>query len=67
MRNFTILRQGKAKGCHQVQNKKQRDTAAQDAEMREKREKAAKAESDKENDEGNADILGEQEDADVIF
>jgi len=55
-----------------VQNKKQRDTAAQDAEMKLKKEAAAaKADSDKENgkeNEGdNADILGEQEDADVIF
>jgi len=55
-----------------VQNKKQRDTAAQDAEMKLKKEAAAaKADSDKENEKenegGNADILGEQEDADVIF
>ncbi|KAH6663106.1 vacuolar ATP synthase-like protein subunit D [Halenospora varia] len=52
-----------------VQNKKQRDTAAQDAEMkakREAREKAANGEGDEENTSG-ADILGEQEDADVIF
>jgi V-type H+-transporting ATPase subunit D len=50
-----------------VQNKKQRDTAAQDAEIRKKQEAAAKAGSDKENASGNADILGDQEDADVIF
>ncbi|TVY35447.1 V-type proton ATPase subunit D [Lachnellula subtilissima] len=57
-----------------VQNKKQRDTAAQDAEMRVKREAAEKAEaasgatsSDKENESGTVDILGESEDADVIF
>jgi len=50
-----------------VQNKKQRDTAAQDAEMAKKREDAAKSESDKENVSGNADILGDQEDPDVIF
>ncbi|KAE9371671.1 ATP synthase subunit D [Stipitochalara longipes BDJ] len=55
-----------------VQNKKQRDTAAQDAEMRAKREAKAKADSDKENEEageeaGQPDILGEQEDQDVIF
>jgi len=57
-----------------VQNKKQRDTAAQDAEMRVKREAAEKAEaasgatsSDKENESGTGDILGESEDADVIF
>ncbi len=57
-----------------VQNKKQRETAAQDAEMRIKRDEAAakaaageaQPESDKENA-GSADILGEQEDADVIF
>ncbi|TVY12900.1 V-type proton ATPase subunit D [Lachnellula arida] len=57
-----------------VQNKKQRDTAAQDAEMRLKRDAAEKAEaasgstsSDKENELGTGDILGESEDADVIF
>ncbi|KAF8861827.1 ATPase [Acephala macrosclerotiorum] len=52
-----------------VQNKKQRDTAIQDAELRAKRDaKAAKenGEDDKENEESQ-DILGEQEDADVIF
>jgi len=52
-----------------VQNKKQRDTAAQDAEMRAKRDaKAAadNAEDEKENAKSQ-DILGEQEDADVIF
>jgi len=51
-----------------VQNKKQRDTAAQDAEIRKNSEAAAaKGESDKENSSGNADILGEGEDQDVIF
>lgn len=50
-----------------VQNKKQRDTAAQDAEMQAKRLAERKQESDKENTEENPDILGEQEDADVIF
>ena len=54
----------------QVQNKKQRDTAAQDAEMLAKRkaaeEKGDEKGSDKENA-GSADILGEQDDADVIF
>jgi len=49
-----------------VQNKKQRDTAAQDAELRAKRDAAQKKEDDKEN-EGSTDVLGEQEDADVIF
>lgn len=69
-----ILPHGQQLTFLQVQNKKQRDTAAQDAEMKLKKEAAAKAEaetgkaaeSDKEN-ESNADILGEQEDADVIF
>jgi len=50
-----------------VQNKKQRDTAKQDAEMLAKRQASEKQESDKENAEGPSDILGEQEDADVIF
>jgi len=50
-----------------VQNKKQRDTAAQDAEMLAKRKAAEKSDSDKENSSGSADVLGEQEDADVIF
>ncbi|CZT06779.1 probable vacuolar ATP synthase subunit D [Rhynchosporium agropyri] len=58
-----------------VQGKKQRDTAAQDEEMRIRREakEAAAAgkdkkdkDSDKEN-EGGGDILGESEDNDVIF
>lgn len=52
-----------------VQNKKQRDTAIQDAELRAKRDaKAAKenGEDDKENEESQ-DILGEQEDTDIIF
>ncbi|CAL3962636.1 unnamed protein product [Diplocarpon coronariae] len=54
-----------------VQGKKQRDTAAQDAEMLAKRERLAKEavggkDSDKGNS-GNPDILGESEDADVIF
>jgi len=49
-----------------VQNKKQRDTAAQDAELRAKRDAAKKKEDDKENEE-STDILGDQEDADVIF
>ena len=51
-----------------MSNKKQRDTAAADAEM----EKRKKAESDKENGAaqesiGNNDILGDEEDKDVIF
>jgi len=43
--------------------------AAQDAEIRAKQLAVDKKESDKENDTdtGNPDILGEQEDADVIF
>jgi V-type H+-transporting ATPase subunit D len=51
-----------------VQNKKQRDTAKQDAEMRAKREAAEQRDEDKENEgTGGGDILGEEEDADVIF
>jgi V-type H+-transporting ATPase subunit D len=52
-----------------VQNKKQRDTAKQDEEMRAKREEAEKRDKDKENEEtgGGGDILGDDEDADVIF
>ncbi|CAG8955877.1 hypothetical protein HYFRA_00008727 [Hymenoscyphus fraxineus] len=50
-----------------VQNKKQRDTAAQDAEMRAKREEAEKR-GDKEDEKaGGGDILGDEEDNDVIF
>ncbi len=47
-----------------VSNKKQRDSAAADAEMASKRRG-----SDKENDDVPApsDVLGEQEDQDVIF
>jgi len=48
-----------------VANKKQRDTAASDAEMAKKR---AQGDNNKENgDSGNPDILGDQEDTDVIF
>jgi V-type H+-transporting ATPase subunit D len=52
----------------QVANKKQRDTAAADAEMAANQEAAKKAGTKTEDlsPEG-ADILGEQEDADVIF
>ncbi|KAI9893144.1 MAG: H(+)-transporting V1 sector ATPase subunit D [Vezdaea aestivalis] len=48
-----------------VSNKKQRDTAAADAELIERRK--AMRSSDKENDAGSVDVLGEGEDADVIF
>ncbi len=41
--------------------------AIQDAATRLKKQQAAKADSDKENEAGAVDILGEQEDADVIF
>ncbi|RFU30169.1 hypothetical protein B7463_g6154, partial [Scytalidium lignicola] len=50
-----------------VQNKKQRDAAIQDEELKVKKEKASKIESDKENASGPTDILGEGEDTDVIF
>ncbi len=47
-----------------MSNKKQRDSAAADAEMAAKRRG-----SDKENESGptTSDVLGEQEDQDVIF
>ena len=52
----------------QVSNKKQRDTAAADAEM----DKRMKAGNDKENgtapeSTGNTDLLGGEDDKDVIF
>ncbi|KAI9053158.1 hypothetical protein LZ554_003424 [Drepanopeziza brunnea f. sp. 'monogermtubi'] len=55
-----------------VQNKKLRDTAAQDAEMLEKRERLEKEAAGEKNggdkgDSANPDILGESEDTDVIF
>jgi len=60
-----------------VANKKQRDNAAQDAEMKAKREAkaAAKAALDQENQEpeeaqdtaGPTDLLAAEEDEDVIF
>ncbi|PQE03696.1 vacuolar ATP synthase subunit D protein [Rutstroemia sp. NJR-2017a BBW] len=55
-----------------VQNKKQRDTAAQDVEMKARKEKKAAEEekagtSDKENSSAPPDLLGDEEDADVIF
>ena len=53
---------------NQVANKKQRDTAAADAEMASKREKAdVTASRDLQDVVGGADILGEQDDADIIF
>ncbi|RKF61673.1 V-type proton ATPase subunit D [Erysiphe neolycopersici] len=48
-----------------VQNKKQRDTAIQDAMMKAKQ--IQNGEMDINNDRESADILGEQEDTDVIF
>lgn len=51
----------------QVANKKQRDTAASDAEMLKKKQ-ASEAAGNKENqDSAPADILGEQDDNDIIF
>jgi len=49
-----------------VSNKKQRDQAAADAEIRQKRD-AAKGEPEKENTAEAQDVLGEREDEDVIF
>ena len=52
----------------QVSNKKQRDQAAQDAELKKKRAKEiARGGSDKENDVDAPDVLGENEDEDIIF
>jgi V-type H+-transporting ATPase subunit D len=51
-----------------VSNKKQRDQAAQDAELKAARAKEMeKGESDKENEAEAPDVLGENEDEDVIF
>ena len=47
-----------------VSNKKQRETAAQDAEVKAKQTGGS---SDKENDVAVPDVLGENEDDDVIF
>ena len=47
-----------------VANKKQRDQAAADAEMKKRQQNAG---SDKENDAETNDVLGEHEDDDVIF
>ncbi|GKU01116.1 vacuolar atp synthase subunit d [Fusarium langsethiae] len=54
----------------QVANKKQRDTAAADAEMKARREKEAAAQSgqtSQKNDDAPTDVLGENDDEDVIF
>ncbi|KAM0401584.1 hypothetical protein ACHAQC_002275 [Fusarium culmorum] len=53
-----------------VANKKQRDTAAADAEMKARREKEAAAQSgqtSQKNDDAPTDVLGENDDEDVIF
>ena len=51
-----------------MQNKKQRDTAAADAEMqRQKEDAGAKGDGTAPDRAGNADILGEEDDKDVIF
>jgi V-type H+-transporting ATPase subunit D len=54
-----------------VSNKKQRDTAAADAEIQAAREKEAQKQKtalEPEKEESDApDVFGEQEDADVIF
>jgi len=50
-----------------VSNKKQRDTAAQDAELKAKREAEKGGMPDRGGDEETADVLGENEDNDVIF
>ncbi|KIV87748.1 V-type proton ATPase subunit D [Exophiala sideris] len=50
-----------------VSGKKQRDVAAQDEEMRKRREKDAQRNGDKEDGTESQDVLGEHEDDDVIF
>jgi V-type H+-transporting ATPase subunit D len=51
-----------------VSNKKQRDQAAQDAELKAARAKQKEmGGSDKENEVQAPDVLGEKEDEDVIF
>jgi V-type H+-transporting ATPase subunit D len=50
-----------------VQNKKQRDTAAQDVEIRKKQAAQAEREEKMDTAPSNPDILGDQEDTDVIF
>lgn len=59
---------GASANCAKVANKKQRDTAAGDAEMAAKRAKAEAA-ANQESGEvtGHSDILGEQGDEDIIF
>lgn len=55
----------------QVANKKQRDTAAADAEMKAKREAQAKKDgtdaSQNRDEAGGGDVLGAEDDEDVIF
>ncbi|KAK4941943.1 H(+)-transporting V1 sector ATPase subunit D [Elasticomyces elasticus] len=50
-----------------VSGKKQRDVAAQDEEMRKRRQKDAQRNGDKEDGTESQDVLGEHEDDDVIF
>lgn len=50
-----------------VSGKKQRDQAAQDAEMRKRREQEAAPNGDTEDGTATQDVLGEHEDDDVIF
>lgn len=50
-----------------VANKKQRDTAEADAEMKARKEAQGNKGNDGDEDSGPADILGENEDEDVIF
>lgn len=68
MRKLKLFSGAFANG-EKVANKKQRDTAAGDAEMAAKREKADAAAKLEESGEavGHSDILGEQGDEDVIF
>ena len=56
--------------CDQVANKKQRDTAAADAEMKARREAQAQTQEDdisREAESGTTDILAADDDDDIIF
>jgi V-type H+-transporting ATPase subunit D len=63
-------KQGHISNQFQVANKKQRDTAAADAEMKARREAEAAAQggqTPQKNDDTHTDVLGENDDDDVIF
>jgi V-type H+-transporting ATPase subunit D len=69
MNSRLVVATGRLMQCKQVANKKQRDNAAQDAEMKKRREEAALRDEDQapESSTGPADILSAEDDEDVIF